>query len=158
MSIMNQLRGSSVSDKNDWTQEDMKLAVGIKLLGGKRKDIVIALKDRHPENSVTYLFTRKLSEPDLDENGNQKTEQRQKKVKGELQFNEDGTPIMVTHKLRRQLTDAELFACLGVSGETAEQCVEQIIAFTKAKIQGEVEEAEEEVIGEEEVFDEPQAG
>lgn len=123
MSVMSQVTSNVGGDRNNWTLDEMRIACGLKISGWKRKDIVTALgkdangKDQHPESSVTYLFTRKLSAPDKDEVGNQKTEQRHKKVKGVLQYDEQGNPIMTTVKLRRPFTDVELFTALEVKDE-----------------------------------------
>lgn len=57
MSAINELTGNGKRG-NQWTLEQEKLAAGMKLAGAKRKEIAAATN--HPENSVTYLFTRKL--------------------------------------------------------------------------------------------------
>jgi hypothetical protein len=49
---------SGNSNKKSWTQEDVKLAVGLKFSGASKAEI--ATQTGHPENSVQYLFTVKL--------------------------------------------------------------------------------------------------
>ena len=107
MSIMQKIKGrGNNGDRQDWTVSQIMLAVGMKLLGAKRKDIESATS--HPANSVTYLFNRKLTKPLLDDNGKQVIETK---------LNKAGEEVEV--KVRRPFTDEEVFSFLGVDDEQA---------------------------------------
>lgn len=109
-SIMSQIKGKSGNNnKQDWTKDHIRLAVGMKLEGAKRSDIETATG--HPANSVTYLFNRKLTKPQLDENGKQVIELRTNKKDEQVEV-----------KVRRQLEDDELFEACGV--ESIEEIIE----------------------------------
>ncbi len=58
MSIMNQITASGASTA--WSQDQVRLAIGMKLQGATRKDIAAATD--HPVHSVTYILTRRFKD------------------------------------------------------------------------------------------------
>lgn len=75
MSVLNKLKGKgSNGDKKDWTPEQVKVAIGMKLQGASRKDIGLATGHFSTDddgkiraNTVTYVLTRRFVSKD--ENG-----------------------------------------------------------------------------------------
>ena len=116
MSILNQIKKSGGNSGKAWLPKQIALAVGLSLDGASRQ--LIADATGHPVNSVTYLFTRKLKTPQLDDNGKVIYEEKESRKTGEIKK----VPVM------RDLNDEELFeACQISSAEEIEQMVKDYL-------------------------------
>ena len=127
MSILNQIKTSRSS--NPWTTEQIKLAVGLKMLGASNQKIASATS--HPVNSIPYLFGKKLTTPQLDDAGNKVTVE---------QFNEK-TGTTEQKEVRVTVSDERLLQLCGAT--SAEEIKQYAEDFLNAEMEEETTRSQE---------------